>query len=78
MADTKQFVTGMREEGRISKNKKTKKADANKFVTEGHVSNWGGGEGGGNKKFANMGCDRRPRAPVCDYTGSDLALFMGL
>jgi len=25
-----------------------------------------------------MGCERRPRAPVCDYTGSDLALFMGL
>ena len=26
----------------------------------------------------NMGFERRPRAPVCDYTGSDLALFTGL
>jgi len=72
-------VTGMREEGRISKNKKTKKADANKFVTGAwariKLGRW---RRGGNKKFANMGCDRRPRAPVCDYTGSDLALFMGL
>ena len=25
-----------------------------------------------------MGCERRPRAPVCDYTGSDLALVTGL
>ena len=25
-----------------------------------------------------MGCERRPRAPDCDYTGSDLALFIGL
>ena len=25
-----------------------------------------------------MGCERRPRAPDCDYTGSDLALFISL